>query len=111
MKTLIFIAGLIYGLQASAVQPENLYGYSPDRNGIAIQVFSGGCTSPADFYVGKERLGGVVKLTFYRLQMDTCLAHFPYGRKIHFSYEELGVDPKDLFQISNSIGVLQRASE
>lgn len=102
MKSLLITMLLALSNSAQAQKPEVLLGYFFDEEGIVLQVTSGGCTHKDDFYVEKKMSNQMPTLTFYRKHNDTCLALFPHGIFIPFTYEELGLDFKNKFKIQNS---------
>ena len=108
MKKLILAFGFIVvvGLQAKAVASyvETVIGYKADGSGIVFQVYNGGCTQKDEFFVEVKRDNShESNVTLYRKKLDRCKAFFPYGLKIEFSYESLGIRRNEVFKISNPI--------
>lgn len=75
---------------AFAGESERILGYSQSAEGITYQVTSGGCTEKADFEV-QQLETYPVQLKLVRNEPDFCEAYFPYGTKITFTWEELGL--------------------
>ncbi len=99
ISSLIFIAQFA---QAQLVpQEEPLMGSFVSRHGVHIQVRSGGCTEKNDFRFEKQVIEGRHVLSFHRLRPDLCLALFPYGKILTFTFEELGLLHNDLYSIRN----------
>lgn len=85
---------------------EQIYGVEMTNNGPVFQVFTGGCTVKDDFEV--EILGSnPVLLRLWRLSPDDCKAYYPYGIKVSFSFDELGLAPFSYFQVLNPRRVVQ----
>jgi hypothetical protein len=95
-------------LSSPAEQMEQLLGFTYDREGITLQVNSGGCTKKSDFTFIKGVYKDIPTLAFYRSNTDTCLAYYPHGIKIHFTYAELGINGSKKFYILNQIEQLGR---
>lgn len=108
MKKLGLILAMFVALQVEARVPgwhlETVMGYMIDRNGIAFQVYDGGCTNLEDFYLRVETdNSGQALLSLYRKNIDPCKAFFPYGRAIRFDYNAIGISKNQAFKISNPI--------
>lgn len=89
---------------------EPLFGFLQDQEGIVIQVFSGGCTHKDDFKIQSVQSAGVIEVSLFRTSMDFCKAYFQYGTNIFFTYEELGVQRGQKFEIRNLIKPSRRAN-
>ncbi len=105
MKKLIFLIISLTGLNLQAQQdgPERIRGFIPSLATVHVQVDSGGCTSKSDFYVKTTTVGERKHIAFFRRHEDECLALFPVGVTLSFSYSELGLERGDQFKITNPI--------
>jgi hypothetical protein len=83
----------------SVVEP--LMGHFVTQGGIQIQVKSGGCTWKKHFEVNRELRDGRIILTFMRKIPDPCRAYIPYGEILTFSFEELGLNTGDVYEMGN----------
>ena len=81
---------------------EVLKGFTFDRDGITIQVTSNGCTTKRSFEILVAE-SFPAQVQFNRLVPDACRALFPYGTKLTYTYEELGLDSKNSFHLVNQI--------
>jgi hypothetical protein len=89
---------------AEFTMAEYLYGMTVGPEGVEFQVYSGGCTGEEDFRL--ERFEsfppqGQIQLLLIRVSPDLCLAYLPYGTKIKFTYEDLGLKSGDSFAVLN----------
>lgn len=103
MKISIILLTMILGFSSAsfALGVETLYGSIIGIDGITIQVASGGCTTPESFVVSKTVRKNVTQLIFKRVQDDPCLALYPYGLTMSYSYAELGLRPSEFFIVAN----------
>lgn len=100
-KSLLTVAILFLSVTSHAVPVETLYGSFLSEKGVVIQVYSGGCTFKSSFAIHKEYKQGVFKIWFYRLKTDYCESYKKYGMLLNFSYEDLGLQSDDRFEIMN----------
>ncbi|MES2800981.1 MAG: hypothetical protein V4654_00685 [Bdellovibrionota bacterium] len=100
-KILLTIGFLFLTVTSQAGPNEALYGSFFNESGVVIQVYSGGCTYKSSFAVRKEYVGGVHKIWFYRVKPDFCEAFVKYGKFLIFSYDDLGLQAYDRFEIMN----------
>lgn len=114
MKKVILMLVTMYSVLASAEaqQPrlEPLYGFLQNQGGVVFQVFSGGCTSKQSFSVDTVVENGVLQVSLNRQIPDYCRAFFFYGTTVYFTYEELGIQPGQRFEIQNNLRSTQRAN-
>lgn len=108
MKQLILILMFLVSTEVKArdfeKHLETIIGYSIDQNGIVFQVYDGGCTRAEDFDIQVEKsTGKKTDITLYRHKFDPCKAFFPYGRKIRFSFDAMGINKNEAFKIRNPI--------
>lgn len=104
MKTFIFSIICLASLQANA--QEALQGFSADSEGVTFQVHSSGCTKKSDFsFIVLDSVPAKVLLT--RNNEDLCEAYVPYGTPIKFSYDELGFNEGDEFNILNPLATVR----
>jgi len=82
---------------------EPLLGVMTSPHGVRIQVNSGGCTNKRSIAVQKEKVGSVIKIAFFRIEEDPCLAFFYYGDILNYSFEELGLHEHDIFMVRNPL--------
>lgn len=85
------------------------YGYlyaaeTSDRGEITITVHSNGCTERGDFDVDIDRDGDRFNIGFQRVEKDHCKALVPEGRRLTWSYEELGLPRYAQVMIINPVG-------
>jgi hypothetical protein len=69
---------------------EELFGIRVDEKGIVFQVQSGGCTQKGNFEV-RILESEPLQVLLVRTRPDPCDGLVPYGEKIPFSYQELGL--------------------
>lgn len=84
---------------------EKILGVTYDEEGITYQVNSGGCTSKDDFQVLLMETYPI-RLALVRNNPDLCEGFFPYGTKVTFSYQELGLKDGDKATIENPLSTL-----
>ena len=83
---------------------ESLYGFRYGPDGLSFQVYSGGCTQKSDFVVmTSEGTDGVIRIVLVRVRADGCEAFMPYGTFITFSFDDLGLDWGDEFEVVNPL--------
>ncbi|NRA47432.1 MAG: hypothetical protein HRU09_20985 [Oligoflexales bacterium] len=85
---------------------DQIYGVEMTEDGPVFQLYTGGCTEKEDFKVEVLRSKPVL-LHLLRLKPDYCKAYHPYGTKIKFSFEELGLAPFSFFKVVNPRRVVQ----
>lgn len=81
---------------------EELIGFGIDHSGITFQVKSGGCTKKDSFrfkFIKTE----LVQIQLVRTKVDNCEALLPFGTKINYSFEEIGLKSGQAFSIGNSL--------
>lgn len=114
MKKLLVVAITMFcalsRAQMNAKNLETLFGLLQDQEGITVQVFSGGCTGKDNFQVSSAQVAGVIQISITRTTMDYCRAYFQYGTNLFFSYEELGVQRGQKFEVQNLIRPSRRAN-
>jgi len=81
---------------------EVLKGVMTDDSGLTIQVESNGCTDKNSFDVLIFE-SHPAQVEFIRKRHDVCRAYMPYGVKIKFTYEELGLNSPQSFFLVNSV--------
>ncbi len=86
--------GYLYGAQISERSRE-----------ITILVYSGGCTDRDDFNVDVDRRGANrFSIGFQRIEPDNCKALVIEGRRLTWTYEELGLPRNATVLIANPVG-------
>ncbi len=102
--TLLLLTNLAYANQINSEdgEVERIYGMFIDPKGIVFQVSSNGCTVKKDFKVS-IRESYPLQLELRRTRPDYCKGYIPYGRKILFTFKELGLNGGDQFVVSNSV--------
>lgn len=82
---------------------EPILGMTYAPSGLEFQVRSTGCTGKDDFVV--QRLSPpsqtTSQLLLIRIVEDFCDAYVPFGVRISFSYQELGLEENDTFTVLN----------
>ncbi|MFK7824007.1 MAG: hypothetical protein AB8G05_07620 [Oligoflexales bacterium] len=86
---------------------DHIFGVEMTKQGPVFQVYTGGCTEKEDFKVEVLRVKNPVLLRLLRLKPDYCKAYHPYGIKIKFSFEELGLAPFTYFKVVNPRRIVQ----
>jgi hypothetical protein len=97
------------GTHATAAETgavESLLGLHVDARGVVFQVFSGGCTTQADFRLARFQ-SAPVQLLLIRLHPDRCEAFVPYGTRLRYSYERLGLEQGQRFVVVNPLAPVQ----
>ena len=79
---------------------EEIMGIQIRRRGVVFQVKSSGCTRKADFEVDVFD-GPVLRLALLRTRPDPCRAVEPLGKRVQFSYRELGLEAAEEFVVIN----------
>lgn len=109
MKNLIAILTLIAGFSAHAIDRriEPLLGAYIKTSSVKIQVESNGCTWKKSFVVNKQydRNSDVMQILIVRMVPDLCEGYFPEGKTLVYSFEELGLQRGQNFQIVNPLAV------
>jgi len=85
--------GYIYGAEISDRTQE-----------ITITVHSNGCTERGDFDVDIDRDDDTFNIGFQRVEKDNCKALVPEGRRLTWTYEELGLPRYAKVMIINPVG-------
>lgn len=81
---------------APLAELEPLYSATARGRELTIRVASNGCTTKADFAFYVERQGeAVTTLAFGRKRVDPCRSLVAGHVDLSFSYEELGLKPRD----------------
>jgi hypothetical protein len=90
--------GAASAVAAAEGKPEKLLGLRVDaeKGELAVEVWSGGCTTRKDFRV--DRAGE--DLTVVRLRRDDCKM-VPERATVTFTYAELGLKPHQAFTVRN----------
>lgn len=110
MKKLFFLtlALLSFGASAGALMPVTpinisgaILGYSIDREGLSIQVTSGGCISENNFEVTVLETYPV-QIIIKQTSPDSCEANIPYGQNVLFTYEKLGLKSGEIIRVNVS---------
>lgn len=99
----------VFSLTSSfAAERATLLGITFDSNGITFQVPSGGCTDKNTLNVALLETSPV-QVELQVIQRDNCEAYLPYGARIFYSYEELGLSRGTEFKVVNKVapGVLR----
>ena len=107
----ILVALLAIPFQSKAQDMNSNFGLSMGilghiiaNDGVYLQVNSGGCTQKRDIgFRVKANEPDLAEITFFRKLSDPCLAYFPNGIVLKFSFEELGLKPGMRLQIMNPI--------
>ena len=113
-RTLVLVViGALWSVPASTQavslkgsEIEKLLGIHVDARGITFQVLSNGCTQKDDFQVqifGAKPL----QLLLLRDRPDFCEAFVPYGKRIRFSYQELGLRDGKLMRVLNPLSTIR----
>jgi hypothetical protein len=82
---------------------EALHGVLFGKNGIIFQVPSSGCTQKSDFDVIIQE-SYPLQLRLDRIHPDVCDAYLPLGKRIFFSYHELGLVSGSEVRVVNPLG-------
>lgn len=98
-----FISNVSYADSASEV----LLGLNLTPETLDIQVASGGCTQKEDFKIDVNKDFAEKKqyvITIYRNRNDDCKASLPDGVLLSFTKEELGLNGRMEFSVTNRFG-------
>ena len=85
----------------------NLYGaeVSPQAGEVTIVARSNGCTQKEDFrFVVRDRGEDTFDIGFRRERPDNCKALVPDGRRMTWTYAELGVPRNANLYVLNPVG-------
>jgi hypothetical protein len=82
-----------------------LLGFAVDKNGISVQVPSGGCSVKNDLSVD-IRESEPAQLVIKRKEADDCEGNFPFGKKFRFSWKDLGLKLGQKFLLVNPLSEL-----
>ncbi|MEQ1783325.1 MAG: hypothetical protein ABMA14_18370 [Hyphomonadaceae bacterium] len=85
----------------------NLYGaeVSPQSGEVTIVARSNGCTQKEDFrFVVRDRGEDTFDIGFRRERPDNCKALVPDGRRMTWTYAELGVPRNANLYVLNPVG-------
>ena len=86
--------GYLYGAEVSGRDPE-----------ITIIARSNGCTEKGDFdFVVRDRGDDEFDVRFRRERQDNCKALVPEGRRMTWSFAELGIPRQARVMILNPVG-------
>lgn len=86
--------GLLYGAEVSVRGPSE----------ISIVAHSNGCTQKEDFRPDVDRDDGRYRVRFERRRDDNCRALVPEGRRMTWSFAELGIPDGAQVTIANRVG-------
>jgi hypothetical protein len=89
-----FSGGLLYAAEVSVRGPAE----------ISIVAHSNGCTQKEDFGADVHHDDGRYRVRFERNREDNCKAFVPEGRRMTWSFRELGIPEGSLVTISNRVG-------
>jgi hypothetical protein len=86
------------GARAGGTRPEKLLGLRVDeaKGQITFDVWTGGCTTKADFRVERSAEG----FTLVRVRRDACKM-MPMAMQVEFTFAELGLKPHVAFTVGN----------
>ncbi len=85
---------------------EQLLGLRVDARGLTFQVHSSGCTKKTDFEVQIFETAPR-QLVLVRIRPDFCDALVPYGKRIRFSFPELGLSQGQRVRVLNPLATVQ----
>jgi hypothetical protein len=86
--------GLLYGAEVSVRGPAE----------ISVVAHSNGCTQKEDFSVSVDRDDGRHRVRFERDRPDNCKAFVPEGKRMTWSFAELGIPEGAQVTIVNRVG-------
>lgn len=86
--------GLLYGAEVSVRGPSE----------ISVVARSNGCTQKEDFRADVDRDDGRYRVRFDRMRDDNCRALVPEGRRMTWSFAELGIPDGAQVTITNRVG-------
>ena len=89
-----FGGGLLYAAEVSVRGPAE----------ISIVAHSNGCTQKDDFSADVNQDNGRYRVRFEREEEDNCKAFVPEGRRMTWSFRELGIPEGSPVTISNRVG-------
>jgi hypothetical protein len=89
-----FSGGLLYGAEVSVRGPAE----------ISVVAHSNGCTQKEDFSAEVDRDDGRYRVRFERDRPDNCKALVPEGRRMTWSFAELGIPDGAQVTIANRVG-------
>ena len=81
---------------------EPVLGFMIDDTGVWFQVESNGCTTKADFVV-KVTWTQPRHLDLIRVRPDPCDGVIPYGTRVYFTWEEMGLRLGARWEIGNRL--------
>ena len=86
-------------------QAEPLLGLLYSADGLEFQVPSTGCTEKSHFVVQRLSMEDQIssQLLLIRQVPDYCDAYVPFGIRISYSYEELGLEVGESFTLLNPL--------
>ena len=94
MKNLFATAILFISSLSFANSQETILGTQITEDGVAFRVHTGGCTSKDSFELTIDESKGNIELELDRTQPDYCLALYPNGTVIEYSWDELDLIPQ-----------------
>jgi hypothetical protein len=89
-----FSGGLLYGAEVSVRGPAE----------VSIVAHSNGCTQKEDFHAEVHRDDGRYRVRFERDRDDNCKAFVPEGKRMTWSFGELGIPEGAQVVVSNRVG-------
>lgn len=89
-----FSGGLLYGAEVSVRGPAE----------ITIVAHSNGCTQKEDFNADIDRDDGRYRVRFDRDRPDNCKAFVPEGKRMTWSFGELGIPEGAQVVVANRVG-------
>ena len=98
----LFIFSLNKAYSSESIS-ELLLGLEYGPKGLTFQVRSGGCTDKNDFNIQLIETSPL-SIKLIRTNKRMCRAFIPYGTKVHYTYEELGIKEGSIFNIQNKLG-------
>jgi len=88
-------SGLLYGAEVSARGPSE----------VSIMAHSNGCTQKEHFHADVDRQDGDrYRVRFERTTQDNCKALVPEGKRMTWSFSELGIPSDAQVVIANRVG-------
>lgn len=89
-----FGGGLLYGAEVGVRGPSE----------ISIVAHSNGCTQKEDFSADVNHDDGRYRVRFEREEEDNCKALMPEGRRMTWTFRELGIPDGAQVTVSNRVG-------
>jgi hypothetical protein len=87
--------GLLYGAEVAVRGPGE----------VAVVVHSNGCTQKEDFHADVNGEGSnSYRVRFERVKEDNCKALVPEGKRLVWSFQELGVPANARVVVANRVG-------